>query len=124
MKQDKARVIVTICSIAAAGMVLAACGSGGDTAGTTASAECTRDTLQKLADTYVSAQRAGEPTMLPLAANASYAENDTPTDITQGVLAEALTVDFTRSLHDTTQCATFTELVAATHPHPYVIHTR
>ena len=44
--------------------------------------------------------------------------------IAEGVLTQALTVDFTRSFHDTTQCATFTELVAATHPHPYVIHTR
>ena len=35
-----------------------------------------------------------------------------------------LKVDFTRSFHDTTQCATFTEVVAATDPHPYVIHTR
>ena len=42
----------------------------------------------------------------------------------QGVLAGALKVDFTRSFHDTKQCATFTELVAATDPHPYVIHTR
>ena len=40
------------------------------------------------------------------------------------MLAGALKVDFTRSFLDTTQCATFTELVAATDPHPYVIHTR
>jgi hypothetical protein len=45
-------------------------------------------------------------------------------DIAKGVLTQALTVDFTRSFYDTTQCATFTELVAATSPHPYVIHTR
>ncbi|HWJ68597.1 MAG TPA: hypothetical protein VNS79_00895 [Sphingobium sp.] len=62
--------------------------------------------------------------MLALAKGASYAENDQAMDIGKGVLAGPLTVDFTRSLHDTTQCATFTELVAATDPHPYVIHTR
>ena len=45
-------------------------------------------------------------------------------DIAEGILAQALTVDFTRSFHDTTLCATFIELVAATHSHPYVIHTR
>jgi hypothetical protein len=45
-------------------------------------------------------------------------------DIGAGVLAGALKIDFTRSFLDTTQCATFTELVAATDPHPYVIHTR
>ena len=62
--------------------------------------------------------------MLPLAAGSSYAENDKAMDIAKGVLAGPLKVDFTRSFYDTTQCATFTELVAATDPHPYVIHTR
>lgn len=85
---------------------------------------CKRETLQKLADTYVKAQTAGKPGMLPLAKGASYAENDKAMDIGKGVLAGPLKVDFTRSLHDTTQCATFTELTAATDPHPYVIHTR
>ena len=56
--------------------------------------------------------------------NVSYAENDTPMDIKTGVLAQAITIDFNRSLHDTTECATFTELSAATNKHPYVIHTR
>ena len=80
--------------------------------------------LRKLTDTYVKAQSTGKPAMLPLAKGASYAENDQAMDIGKGVLAGALKVDFTRSFLDTTQCATFTELVAATDPHPYVIHTR
>jgi len=42
----------------------------------------------------------------------------------EGMLSQTLTVDFTRSFLDTTQCATFTEVVAATQAHPYVIHTR
>lgn len=106
---------VTIkCSIIVAGMAFAA----------NAQAECSREVLQKLADTYVQAQSTGKPAMLPLARGASYAENDRAMDIGKGVLAGALKVDFTRSLHDTAQCATFTELVAATDPHPYVIHTR
>jgi hypothetical protein len=87
-------------------------------------AECNRDMLRKLADTYVKAQTDGKPSMLPLAKGASYAENDQAMDIGKGVLTGTLKVDFTRSFHDTTQCATFTELVAATDPHPYVIHTR
>jgi hypothetical protein len=91
---------------------------------TTARAECSRATLQKLAETYVKAQRDGKPGLVPLARGASYAENNRAMNIGQGVLAEPLKVDFTRSFHDTTQCATFTELVAATDPHPYVIHTR
>lgn len=62
--------------------------------------------------------------MTALASNASYAENDVLMDIAKGVLTQPITVDFNRSLHDTTQCATFTELSAATNKHPYVIHTR
>ena len=40
------------------------------------------------------------------------------------MLAEALTVDFTRSFHDTAQCATFTGADRRHAPAPYVIHTR
>ena len=96
----------------------------GATFATSAHAECSRDTLRHLADTYVQAQTDGKASLLPLASGASYAENDQAMDIGTGVLAGALKVDFTRSFLDTTQCATFTELVAATDPHPYVIHTR
>lgn len=59
-----------------------------------------------------------------MASNVSYVENDTPMDINKGVLAQSITIDFNRSLYDTTQCMTFTELSAATNKHPYVIHTR
>ena len=110
----RARVTVTFCVIALAGLAFAP----------EARAQCTRATLQTLADTYVKAQTAGNATMVPLAAGASYAENDTAMAIGKGVLAGPLKIDFTRSFHDTTQCATFIELVAATDPHPYVIHTR
>ncbi|MGW8368721.1 MAG: hypothetical protein ACWGPN_08575 [Gammaproteobacteria bacterium] len=91
---------------------------------TNAWAECSREMLQELADTYVEAQSTGNATVLPLAAASYYGENDVPMDIAEGVLAEALPVDFTRSFLDTTLCATFTELVSASHSHPYVIHTR
>jgi hypothetical protein len=112
MKMERATII--FCSTVLAGMAFSA----------NASAECSRKTLQKVADAYVKAQSAGDATKLPFAAKASYAENDKAMDASQGVLAGALKVDFTRSFYDTTQCAAFTELVAATDPHPYVIHTR
>ncbi len=102
------------CSVALAGLAFAS----------QARAECSREMLQKLAETYVEAQSTGRPALVPLAAGAYYGENDLPVDIAEGILAQALEVDFTRSFHDTTQCATFTELTAAANPHPYVIHTR
>ena len=108
-----ARVTITF-SMVLAGVAFAA----------NARAECNRAMLRKLTGAYVAAQSTGQPAMLPLAKGGSYAENDQTMDIGKGVLAGALKVDFTRSFLDTTQCATFTELVAATDPHPYVIHTR
>lgn len=108
------KVAVTVCSTLIAGVAFAA----------NASAECSRKNLQKLADAYVKAQTDGKASLLPLAKGATYAENDKVMDAKQGVLAGPLKVDFTRSFLDTTQCATFTEITAATDPHPYVIHTR
>jgi hypothetical protein len=108
----------------ARGTITASLVLAGTAFATTAQAQCSRQTLQKLADTYVKAQTDGKAALLPLAKGASYAENNKAMDIAKGVMAGPLKVDFTRSFHDTTQCATFTELVAATDPHPYVIHTR
>ncbi len=114
MKNEKPRLTITFCAIALAGMGFAA----------NASAACKRETLQKLTDKYVKAQTDGKSSLVPLAKGATYGENDQTMDISKGVLAGPLKVDFTRSFLDTTQCATFTEVIAATDPHPYVIHTR
>lgn len=89
-----------------------------------ASADCSREMLQELADTYVEAQTMGNASMVPLADGSYYGENDVPMSIAEGILSDDIKADFTRSFHDTTLCATFTEFVAATHDHPYVIHTR
>ncbi|KAI2619286.1 hypothetical protein GGR54DRAFT_138182 [Hypoxylon sp. NC1633] len=89
-----------------------------------AAAACSRELLQEVTAAYIKAQAAGDPNIPQLASNASYLENDKPLDIKTGILSQAVTIDFNRSLHDTTQCATFTELSAATNKPPYVIHTR
>ena len=114
MSREKPGVTILVYSLVLAGVGFAA----------DASAACKREALQKLTETYVKAQSDGKSSLLPLDKGASYGENDQAMDIAKGVLAGPLKVDFTRSFHDTTQCATFTELVAATDPHPYVIHTR
>ncbi|KAK0635987.1 hypothetical protein B0T17DRAFT_587314 [Bombardia bombarda] len=90
-----------------------------------ASAACSRALLQEATTSYLKAQAAGKPDLLlALSPNASYAENDKPLLITKGVLSQPVTIDFNRTLLDTTECATFTEITAATSKHPYVIHTR
>lgn len=62
--------------------------------------------------------------MSALSTSVNYTENDVITDIKKGVLSQPITIDLNRSLYDTTQCATFTELSCATNKHPYVIHIR
>lgn len=89
-----------------------------------ASAACSRAVLQDVVTAYLAAQAAGKPSLLPQVANISYAENDVVVDINKSTLSQAITIDLSRSIYDTTECATFTEITAATNPHPYVIATR
>ncbi|KAG9236592.1 hypothetical protein BJ875DRAFT_419861 [Amylocarpus encephaloides] len=89
-----------------------------------ASAACSRAMLEEATAAYIKAQTDGLPNMAALTAGATYAENDTPMEIQKGVLSQSIPIDFSRSLHDTTECATFTEISSSTGKHPYVIHTR
>ncbi|KAI1335605.1 hypothetical protein F5Y15DRAFT_409027 [Xylariaceae sp. FL0016] len=89
------------------------------------SAVCDRALLQNATSQYVTAQNIGSSSALTyLAPNVTYTENEKSLDIKTGVLSQALKLDHNRSIHDTTGCATFTELIAASDPHPYVIGTR
>ena len=86
-----------------------------------ASAACTRATLEAATEQFLAAVAGGKTTFAALASNASYIENDAPTDITKGFLAAPITIDLNRTLLDTTLCASAVEIVAATSKHPYVI---
>lgn len=91
-----------------------------------ASAACSRALLQDATVAYLKAQASGQASALTALAgtNVNYTENDAILDLTKGILSQPITIDFNRSLLDTTQCATFTEITAATNKHPYVITTR
>ncbi|KAK2800354.1 hypothetical protein FQN50_008170 [Emmonsiellopsis sp. PD_5] len=56
-----------------------------------------------------------------LADTIEHTKNFKPVDIATGVLATALKIDNSRSLLDTTSCATYTELIITDPSHPYVI---
>lgn len=45
-------------------------------------------------------------------------------DPRSGILTQSLNIDHNRSIHDTVQCATFTELIVNDPDHPYVIGSR
>ncbi len=88
-----------------------------------AAAACTREQLQSVADALVAAQTAGNPALLTAAAAAevAYTENRNAATLATGILAQALKPDHVRSSLDTTQCATFTEMIVARGSKPYVI---
>jgi hypothetical protein len=89
------------------------------------SADCTRAFLQNATAQYVAAQTAGNPTLLTvLSMNASYTESEKPVGIRTGVLSQPVKIDHNRSIHDTTNCATFTELIVTNPAKTYVIGTR
>ncbi|KAH6904098.1 hypothetical protein BKA70DRAFT_1373717 [Coprinopsis sp. MPI-PUGE-AT-0042] len=83
---------------------------------------CTYSFLQNLTTTYVSSQRAGQPS--PFSSATIYTENFRTATLATGILSHPLNINHTRSLHDTTQCATFTEIVVTDPSHPYVIGTQ
>ncbi|KAH8202360.1 hypothetical protein TruAng_003433 [Truncatella angustata] len=80
--------------------------------------------LQEATSGYLAALTAGKPTFPALAeSSVPYQENDVLMDISKGVLSQGITIAFNRSIFDTTQCASYTEVVA-TAKHAYVIGTR
>ncbi|MEO6387152.1 MAG: hypothetical protein ABIT16_08095 [Croceibacterium sp.] len=85
---------------------------------------CTRDELKAATTAYVEAQRKGDISGLPLAANARFLENMNTVERSAGMWNTALPVAHDMSLHDDTRCKTFTEIVVTQGGHPYVIGTR
>lgn len=92
-------------------------------AATVANAQCTREELVALTDSYLEAQSAGSPDALTplLAAELDYSENFQAADLAAGILSQPLALAHNRSTHDTTACAAYTELIVTDPAHPYVI---
>lgn len=84
---------------------------------------CTRAGLQAIVDSYLNAQTKGQPSLMALASRAKYIENGKATSLKSGVIATPQEIDFHRSLLDTGNCRTFTEVIIAEAAHPYVIGT-
>lgn len=92
--------------------------------------DCTRDFLQAATETYLAAQTHGSPdTFLKAYAtgnnnNITYTEDAVARDLRTGVLALPQAIVHNASLLDTTQCATFTEIIVTDPSHPRVIGTQ
>jgi hypothetical protein len=76
----------------------------------------TRNELSEANTLPIKAQAVGTPILPGLSSNANYLENDAAMAFSKGALSQAVTIDLSRSLIDTTQCAS--------NKKPYAIHTR
>ncbi|MFO1504668.1 MAG: hypothetical protein U1F39_12780 [Steroidobacteraceae bacterium] len=84
---------------------------------------CTRATLQAAVDSYLEAQRTGNPRKLSLAGNVRVLQDMAPIEASQGLWNKPLVIAATNSVLDAVRCKTFTEVVV-TEGTPYVIGTR
>jgi hypothetical protein len=103
---------VLACGLAAAAMPALAQGA------------CARADLQKVADSYVEAQKTGDPGKLPLGLWVQYYEQGELSNFYEGIISKPLKVDFSRALLDTQGCAAVVEAVVTDPAHPYVLAVR
>jgi hypothetical protein len=82
-------------------------------------AQCARSMLQQDAEAYVAAVKAGN-----FAYDGSYTENFQPSKVKDGIHNKPIRVGLSRSLLDTTQCATYSEIIAHENQPPMVIGTQ
>jgi hypothetical protein len=85
---------------------------------------CSREGLQKAVDLYLAAQTKGDTSGMPLAQGLGYMENIAPANINNGLIRKAMKIDFHRSLLDTANCQTFTEVIVTDPANPHVLGTR
>ncbi|KAH8881446.1 hypothetical protein GQ53DRAFT_888118 [Thozetella sp. PMI_491] len=83
---------------------------------------CTRELLQAGAEAYIASQGTG--TLDTLFNGAAYLENNKPIAVKAGLLSKPMTADHVRHLLDTTQCATYSEVIITDAKNPYVIGTQ
>jgi hypothetical protein len=87
--------------------------------------ECTRSHLQNVARQYTGMMATGQHDLFEnLAYSMQYIENNKTSTILNGTPAFGMIMDSNRSMYDTTQCKTFTEIIVTDPKHPYVIHTQ
>lgn len=82
---------------------------------------CTRADLQAAVDSYLTAQTAGDPSLLNRAPGMRYDENWVEADYDSGFLNQPQTIDFDLTILDEDICQTFSEIVITDPAHPYVL---
>jgi hypothetical protein len=87
-------------------------------------AECTRDGLLSAASSYLAAQTAGKPSLLALASNFTYQQNNKASNIPKSLLTTPYAIALNRSTADTIACASYTMWISTSGPKPFVVSTQ
>ena len=82
---------------------------------------CNRADLQAAADSYVTAQTTGDTTPMKFTLWVDYMENLDEATMSTGVISKPQKIDFHRTLIDSRNCSTFTEVIITDPAHPYVL---
>jgi hypothetical protein len=85
--------------------------------------QCTRDSLKSATNTLLNSFMTGSSSYLT-SPSTIYTENAVNTSISTGIFSHPLNIAHNRSTFDTTQCATYTEIIVTDASHPYVIGTQ
>jgi hypothetical protein len=85
---------------------------------------CSRDSLKRMVNHYITAQTRGDRSNLPVVNGLDYKENVTNFDINKGIINKPLKIDFHRTIYDEATCQTYTEVIVTNKEEPYVIGTR
>lgn len=93
---------------------------------TAPAATCDRDFLKAQAASYVAAQKAGTPSLTNSSSGSTitYTQNFKTATLSSSILSIPLRIDHNRSTYDTTQCATYTELISTETNKQHVIGTQ
>ncbi|NLD35314.1 MAG: hypothetical protein GX654_00410 [Desulfatiglans sp.] len=83
--------------------------------------DCSRGDLKKYANLYFNAQKAGEPSLLPINNSTVFNQNKQEISSTESILNTALPISFQRNFYDTETCTVFAEVIVDDDINPYVI---
>ncbi|KAK0629476.1 hypothetical protein B0T17DRAFT_589243 [Bombardia bombarda] len=106
-------------SLVAAYLCLASTGLAAPTAET-----CDREFLKAQGAAYVAAQAGGKADGVKASSSVTYTQNFKTSTLSTGILATALKIDYNRTTYDTTQCATYTEIITTQSGKNHVIGTQ
>src|SRR4051812_27978860 len=89
-------------------------------------AACSQGALNDAVSRYMAAQSTGNIKWLEKAVTSDtlYLENSKATDIHKSTLAQPIQIDYMHTIHDLTQCATYTEIISTNPSSPWQIGTQ